>query len=139
MSLKQETDSQGLNKGKDFWDLSQNSGKWRSSRNIDCRDERPIKIKAEALMSMLNQRIILVTEGKDQLRWGNNKEGTFNLKEATDILLELDSCVPDKTWQHLWSHQGWMKIKLFMWLVPHKKILTWDNIGKRGVMGPSRC
>ena len=26
-----------------------------------------------------------------------------------------------------------------MWLVPHKKILTWDNIRKRGVQGPSRC
>lgn len=26
-----------------------------------------------------------------------------------------------------------------MWLVYHRKILTWDNIRKRGVLGPSRC
>jgi len=26
-----------------------------------------------------------------------------------------------------------------MWLVHHKKILTWDNIRKRGVIGPSIC
>eukprot|EP00253_Pinus_taeda_P017013 PITA_17013 len=26
-----------------------------------------------------------------------------------------------------------------MWLVHRKKILTWDNIRKRGVIGPSRC
>ena len=32
-----------------------------------------------------------------------------------------------------------MKIKLFMWLVYHRKILTWDNIKKRGVLGPSKC
>ena len=32
-----------------------------------------------------------------------------------------------------------MKIKLFMWLVHHRKILTWDNMHRRGVMGPSRC
>jgi len=32
-----------------------------------------------------------------------------------------------------------MKIKLFMWLVHHKKILTWDNIRKRGILGPSKC
>jgi len=32
-----------------------------------------------------------------------------------------------------------MKTKLFMWLVQHRKILTWDNIRKRGVLGPSRC
>jgi len=87
----------------------------------------------------VEQRKILVAEGQDQLRWGNNKEGTFNLKEAKSILLELNPLVLDKIWQNLWRHQGWMKIKLFMWVVYHRKILTWDNIRKRGVQGPSRC
>eukprot|EP00253_Pinus_taeda_P034699 PITA_34699 len=32
-----------------------------------------------------------------------------------------------------------MKIKLFLWLVLQRKILTWDNINKRGFLGPSRC
>ena len=32
-----------------------------------------------------------------------------------------------------------MKIKLFMWLVHHKKILTSDNIRKRGILGTSKC
>lgn len=32
-----------------------------------------------------------------------------------------------------------MKINLLMWLVYHKKIMTSDNIRKRGVLGPSRC
>jgi len=32
-----------------------------------------------------------------------------------------------------------MKNKLFLWLVYHKKILTWNNIRKMGVLGPSRC
>ena len=31
-----------------------------------------------------------------------------------------------------------MKIELFMWLVLQRKILTWDNIRKRGMWGPSR-
>ena len=88
---------------------------------------------------MLDQRIILVTKGQDQLRWGNNKEGKFNIKEAKGFLLELELQTPNKNWQKLWKHKGWMKIKLFMWLVHHKKILTWENILKRGIMGPSRC
>lgn len=90
-------------------------------------------------MSMLRQKKILVTKGQDQLRWGLNKEGSFNLKEAKRIILNLDSSNVMNSWQQLWSHQGWMKIKLFMWLVHHKKILTWDNITKKGVIGPSRC
>jgi len=98
-----------------------------------------LKEKIEALLKMLEQRKILVIEGHDQLRWGNNNEGTFNLKEEKRILLELDSNVPGRVWQNLWRHQGWMKIKLFMRLVHHKKILAWDNIQKRGILGPSRC
>lgn len=88
---------------------------------------------------MLDQRKILVSEGHHQLRWGNNNEGTFNLKEAKRIILELDSNVPNRVQQNLWRRQGWMKIKLFMWMVHHKKILTWENIQKRSGQGPSRC
>jgi len=90
-------------------------------------------------MKVLDQRKILVTGGHDQLRWDNNNEGIFNLKEGKSILLKLDHNVLDKAWKNLSRHQGWMKIKLFMWLDQHKKILIWDNIRKRGVLGPSRC
>jgi len=43
------------------------------------------------LMQDLDRMKILVSEGNDQLRWGNNNEGTFNLKEAKFILLGLAS------------------------------------------------
>lgn len=101
ISLKKETDSQGLIKVKDFWNLPHDSRKWRNWRKIDCREDSPIKTKAEELMSMLKQKKILITEGKYQIRWGLNKEGTFNIKEAKSILLNLDPCVLTKSWhQH---------------------------------------
>ena len=49
-----------------------------------------MKVKVETLMKMSEQRKILMSGGHDQLRWGNNNEGTFNLKEEKLILLELD-------------------------------------------------
>eukprot|EP00253_Pinus_taeda_P035878 PITA_35878 len=137
--LKAEIDTQKLTKVKDFWDQNNSSGKWRNWRKLDLRNDSPLKAKAERLMEMLDHRKILFSRGHDQLRWGNNNEGTYNLKEAKLLLLELDSQAPDRIWQNLWKLQGWMKIKLFMWLVLHRKILTWDNIRKRGVLGPSRC
>jgi len=91
------------------------------------------------LMQELYQRKILVSRGNYQLRWGNNNEGTSNLKESKAFPLGLTSQALDKVWQRQWRHQGWMKIKLFMWLVQNRKILTWDNIRKRGVLGPSKC
>eukprot|EP00253_Pinus_taeda_P034910 PITA_34910 len=129
----------GLSKVKDFWDQTNSLGKWRTWRNFNFMDDSPLKAKAETLIKILDQRNILLSEGKDQLRWGNNNERTFSLKEAKLILLNLISEASDRIWKDLWKRQGWIKIKLFMWLVQNRKILTWDNIRKRGVLGPSRC
>eukprot|EP00253_Pinus_taeda_P003152 PITA_03152 len=74
-----------------------------------------------------------------QLRCGRNNKGNFNLKEAKRMALGLDFPNLDKVWKELWQNPHWMKIKLFMWLVQHKKILTWENLRKRGVASPSRC
>jgi len=57
-----------------------------------------LKAKATALLRILEQRKILISKGHDQLRWGNNKEGTFNIKEAKKVSLELDSHIPYKVW-----------------------------------------
>jgi hypothetical protein len=46
---------------------------------------------------------------------------------------------PDPGWAKLWSLRTWPKISIFLWLVHHRCILTWDNILKRGFSGPSRC
>jgi len=139
VELKNDINTKGLLRVKDFWDHTSSEGKWRTWKNMEFRDENPLKVKDDALLGMLDQRKMLVLEDHDQRRWGNNNEGTFNLKEAKRLVSELDSNEPDRVWKNLWRHQGWMKTKLFMWLVHHKKILTWENIRKRGVLGPSIC
>ena len=70
---------------------------------------------------------------------GRNNEGNFNLKEAKINSIGLEFPNPDKIWKDLWQNVHWMKIKLFIWLVQHKKILTWENLTKRVLDGPSRC
>lgn len=97
VSLEQEIDAQGLIRVRDFLDLSQTPEKWRSWRNIECGENNTLKCKAKALGDFLKQRMILKTEGQDQLRWGNNKQGAFNLKKAKGFLLGLNYNVPDKT------------------------------------------
>eukprot|EP00253_Pinus_taeda_P028919 PITA_28919 len=139
LGLKHETDNQGLVKVKDFWDQAHNTGKWRTWKKINGREDSTLNSKAKTLKQMMDQRMILVTEGQDQLKWGSNKEGNFNIKEEKGILLGLEAQAPVRIWQKLWRSKSWMKIKLFMWLVHHRKILTWDNIRKRGMLGPSRC
>ena len=104
--LKHETDKQGLVKVKYFWENSHNAGKWTIWKKIESREDRTLNSKAESLKRMLDQRMILVTKGQDQLRWGNSKEGNFNIKEAKGILLDLEPQVRNKTWQKLWRQKG---------------------------------
>eukprot|EP00253_Pinus_taeda_P019258 PITA_19258 len=111
--LKAETDAKELTQARDFWDQINSAGKCRNWRNLNLREERHLSTKAERLRKMLEQRKILVSRGHDQLRWGSNNEGNFNIKEAKLILLELDPHAPNRLWQNLWKHLGWMKIKLF--------------------------
>ena len=120
LDLKKQTDTKELFKVKYFWDQSNSGEKWRTWKNIDYRDDNPLKEITEVLLKMLKQRKILVIEGYEQLIWGNNKAGTFNIKEAKHKLLELVSNDLDRVWQNIWKHQGWMKIKLFLWLVHHR-------------------
>jgi hypothetical protein len=42
-------------------------------------------------------------------------------------------------WEKLWNNPHWPKIKVFQWLILHNRILTWENLKKRGFIGPSRC
>jgi hypothetical protein len=42
-------------------------------------------------------------------------------------------------WDKLWNSPQWPKIKIFQWIILHNRILTWDNLRKRGFIGPSRC
>jgi hypothetical protein len=42
-------------------------------------------------------------------------------------------------WGKIWNLRHWPKITLFLWLVSHSSILTWDNLMKRGFVGPSLC
>lgn len=101
LGLKQESDSQGLIKVKYFWIHSNPTDTWRTRKNIECRNKTLLKSRAEELRKIVEKRKILVVEGQDQLRWGNNNEGAFILKEPKSILLVLDPRVPNKIWQNL--------------------------------------
>ena len=42
-------------------------------------------------------------------------------------------------WKQLWKSKGPLKAKITLWLTLNNKLLTWDNLQKRGWIGPNRC
>lgn len=45
----------------------------------------------------------------------------------------------DQIWGQVWLPGLWPKISTFLWILSKRRILTWDNLIKRGFIGPSRC
>ena len=71
------------------------------------------------------------------LRWEYMSRGAFNIKEAYQIKITSQAVVDD-IWKKIWAANLWPKVALFVWLVVRGRILTCDNLRKRGVQGPSQ-
>jgi len=72
--------------------------------------------------------------GQDQLRWGQ-KGGEFKLKEVKAYLSAGHTGPNDPSWRKIWMTPQWPEIKIFMWLILHQKVLTWENRINRGHIG----
>ena len=45
----------------------------------------------------------------------------------------------DRIWKQVWLSNSIPKVNNFIWLLLHNKLLTAENLRKRGILGPSRC
>jgi hypothetical protein len=91
------------------------------------------------LQEELEKRRIPIIVGEDVLRWEHKPKGTFGTREAYQLKAPSDPLSNTQLWSKLWNLKHWPKITLFLWLVAHSSILTWDNLSKRGFVGPSMC
>jgi hypothetical protein len=73
------------------------------------------------------------------LKWGHSASGNFSVKEAYSIHCHQNNQQGDNIWSKIWRKELWPKVSTFLWLIIHNRILTWDNLRKRGFTGPSMC
>jgi ribonuclease HI len=84
---------------------------------------------------------IELTDEKDSLLWSwDTKEGQVTSKLAYKVQMLEGRGEETKFWYtEIWEWQLPIKVKLFIWLLLEQRILTWDNLIKRGFQGPSLC
>jgi len=92
----------------------------------------------ERLERELQNRHIRHSEGKDILRWGYKPKGAFTTSKVYK-LINSNLSPPDLLWGKIWDSGIWPKVSLFLWLVGHQKILTWDRLRRINYHGPSMC
>jgi hypothetical protein len=60
----------------------------------------------------------------------------FTLKEGYILQEKFQTLQKYHIWTTVWKSKFWPKISMFLWLLLQKKILTWDNLQRRGFIGP---
>lgn len=91
------------------------------------------------ILKELTSRKIPIVDSPDVIRWGYTNRGTFSIKEAFHIQQNEEGCQSEEKWKKIWYNNFWPKIASFCWLLVRHRILTWDNLLKRGMQGPSCC
>ena len=83
----------------------------------------------------------VINNSKYILLWSwDKKRGNVNANLAYKFrMVELREVEPYFWYNELWNWQLPLKVKLFVWLMLKQRILTWENLNKRGFSGTSRC
>lgn len=101
----------------------------RSLYGSKLRDWNKIKLYVEGIQ---------VEEGvNDKLVWNLTKTGVFSVKSFYNALCVQQIDIPLKK---IWSFKILLKIKIFIWILLRGKILTKDNLFRRGWRkGETKC
>ena len=75
---------------------------------------------------------------KDQ--WGWDRTRFYSAAQGFSILqTPYVSCLSPECWKSVWSPYSFAKENFFAWLLMHKRVLTGENLNKRGFNVPFQC
>ena len=77
--------------------------------------------------------------GQDNMKWKKLSDGTFSVKSAYNFLAQNEPCPMKHTWRVIWRWKGPERVKSFLWLVVHDKILTNKHRVERHVDDTDLC
>ena len=108
---------------------------WKSIENLNL--DTSVK---KAYHDIISHKPIKQIDRKDKLIWAASNFGNYIVKEGYNAII----C--SQQWEAVniplnlcWDKSCLPKAGLFLWLAFQGKILTYDNLQKRGFSGPSRC
>ncbi|CAN1745399.1 Putative ribonuclease H protein At1g65750 [Linum perenne] len=77
--------------------------------------------------------------GEDSLVWGLEADGKFSVRSAYLMITDNDTSQRDPMWRHIWNWQGPSKIKHFLWLASHKRLLTNEERSRHHLTNQVLC
>jgi hypothetical protein len=75
--------------------------------------------------------------GEDKLWWMPSHKGSFEVKTFNRVLAYSGS--NPFPWKSIWRSKAPPRVAFFAWMATHGKILTLDNLWRRGMVVVNRC
>jgi hypothetical protein len=123
----------------DVWNKTPPESQWRvwktSHRDLNLHVECNLNTWKE----ITSLRNIHSEEGQEILCWGHSMTGTFTIKEAYHLKSQFQLLPKYPIWHIIWKSNLWPKVSTFLWLLEQNRSLSWDNLRKKGFIGPSTC
>lgn len=105
-------------------------------------EDWPIQIperQRQDIQGILNMRSLSWSHEKDCFGWNNTTKGEYSVAQGYLTLCHNNPNQYFDIFSQLWAHKLWPKVRFFIWLLLHRRVLTGDQLMKRGFHGPFRC
>eukprot|EP00253_Pinus_taeda_P013124 PITA_13124 len=98
-----------------------------------------LEASLKALQINLQNRAPIKKGAVDGFRW-DPSGSSYTVKSGYQLICNNIYQIPIwNHWRLIWKSEAIPKIKFFTWLLLKGKVLTSENLRKRGIIGPSRC
>jgi hypothetical protein len=137
--LKQNLHPNIFQRVRDLWNLTHRNQPWRQWKIERTELQLTEDTDLQAWQDCVAHRKIPIKNGPNILRWRHSTTSIFSVNEAYYLEGNYQNQAREIIRSKIWKGILWPKVSIFLWLTAQNRILTWDNLLKRGFIGPSRC
>ncbi|CAN1797820.1 Putative ribonuclease H protein At1g65750 [Linum perenne] len=77
--------------------------------------------------------------GEDDLIWGPDPKGLFSIKSTYEVLSSIGKGNDGQLWKIVWNWKGPNRIRFFLWLAAHNRLLTNGERKRRHLTSDDLC
>ncbi|CAN1132976.1 Putative ribonuclease H protein At1g65750, partial [Linum perenne] len=77
--------------------------------------------------------------GDDEWVWGEEANGKFSIRSAYNLIHSAETSRSPEFWRQIWNWKGPNKIRHFIWLAAHDRLLTNHARKRRNLTEDTRC
>lgn len=113
----------------EMWNVGQ-GWKWDTFANL---------LPNNALKQIASHKLVEDQEAGDLRYWKGSKTGGFSIRYAMQLMREEDPILKHPKWELAWKTPVQQRVRTFLWLILHNRLLCNANLMKRQILEDPRC